>query len=65
MHQNLNFLKLLLNLAGLALDISKAILSHNIDLENKLKADFNRLKLEKDNLLKSIKIPKRCFRAII
>lgn len=65
MHQSLNFLKLLLNLVGLALDISKAVLSHDIERENKLKADFNRLKLEKDNLLKSIKIPKRCFRAII
>lgn len=40
-----------------ALNISKAILNNNIDLSNKLKQDFEKLKLEKEQLLKNINIP--------
>ncbi len=40
-----------------ALDISKAILNGDFDLENKLKQDFEILKSKKDNLLKNINIP--------
>ena len=52
-------------LGKLALDISKAILSNNIDRSNKLKSDFNLLKQKKEKLLKEIDIPKRCTRTFI
>ena len=44
-------------LGAIALEISKAILNNNTNLSDKLKLDFNNLKLKKENLLKSIEIP--------
>ena len=44
-------------LGKIALNISKAILNNNTNLSDKLKLDFNNLKLKKENLLKSIEIP--------
>lgn len=44
-------------LGALALDISKAVLNNDIDLSNKLREKFNSLKIKKENLMKSIKIP--------
>lgn len=41
-----------------ALEISKAILSNDIEKANKLKAEFQSLKSKKDKLLEKIKIPK-------
>lgn len=52
-------------LSGLALDISKAILNHDIELENTLKSEFSKLKDQKNTMLKSLKVPARCFRADI
>ena len=48
-----------LKLGNLALDISKAVLNQDTTLENKLRDDFSKLKTEKDELLKSLKIPAR------
>lgn len=52
-------------LGRLAIDISKAVLNNDTVLSDKLKQNFNKLKLEKENLLKTIEIPKRCDRSII
>ncbi len=52
-------------LGKLALDISKAVLNSDLELEKKLKVQFESLKLEKENLLKNTEIPKRCFRAFL
>lgn len=52
-------------LGELALGISKAVLNSDVELENKLKAEFEALKKEKENLLKSIKIPERSNKATI
>ena len=52
-------------LSTLALDISKAVLNKNIDIQNKLKTEFDKLKIEKDELLKSLDIPARCIRTSI
>ena len=52
-------------LGKLAIEISKAILIGNIDMENSLRIKFDELKKQKNNLLKSIKIPKRCNFSII
>lgn len=52
-------------LGKLALDISKAVLNGNTELEQKLKDEFNALTLKKDNLLKTIDIPKRSFSAFV
>lgn len=41
----------------IALDISKAILNNNLELIDKLKKDFESLKLEKEKMLKTITIP--------
>ncbi|MCI8519808.1 MAG: hypothetical protein HFJ51_07335 [Clostridia bacterium] len=48
-------------LGRLALDISKAVLSGDVELEQKLKTEFNDLNLKKDNLLKTIDVPRRSF----
>lgn len=40
-----------------ALDISKAILNNDLSLANKLKEDFEKLKVKKEALLKTINIP--------
>lgn len=48
-------------LGKLALDISKAILNNETSLADELKTDFNKLKLEKENLLKTLEIPKRRY----
>ena len=53
--------RLNLKLGNLALDISKAVLNKDSDLENKLRLDFNKLKEEKNNLLKTIKVPARSY----
>lgn len=47
------------NLGKLAIAISKAVLSGNIELENSLRTKFDETKKQKSNLLKSIKIPRR------
>ncbi len=52
-------------LGMLAIDISKAVLNNNLELEGKLKSDFKKLEQEKSSLLNSIKIPKRSFRAYL
>lgn len=57
--------KLNRELGKLALDISKAILNKDMGLANTLKSDFNKLKLKKEDLLKSIDVPKRCSKSII
>ena len=44
-------------LGKLALDISKAVLHGDSELEKKLKIEFNKLTSEKENLLKTISIP--------
>lgn len=48
-------------LGKLAIDISKAILNNETSLADELKTDFNKLKLEKEKLLKTIEIPKRRY----
>lgn len=45
------------DLATCALDISKAILANDENLAKKLKSDYDKLKQEKEKLLKSEKIP--------
>lgn len=52
-------------LGQLALDISKAVLKNDIALETKLKDEFDKLKKEKDDLMATLEIPKRSFRAFI
>lgn len=49
-----------LKLGNLALDISKAVLNQDTTLENRLRDKFSKLKIEKNELLKSLKIPDRC-----
>jgi len=49
-----------LKLGNLALDISKAVLNTDLDLEKKLRKDFDKLKLQKNALLKTLEIPDRC-----
>lgn len=50
-----------LKLGNLALDISKAVLNNDIDLEKKLRIDFDKLKSQKNTLLKTLEIPDRCL----
>ena len=52
-------------LGKLAIDISKAILARNSELENKLRDEFDKLKEQKNHLLSNITIPKRSLLAII
>lgn len=52
-------------LGKLALDISKAVLRGDVELEQKLKSEFNDLNVKKDNLLKNIDIPKRSLSPFI
>jgi len=52
-------------LGKLALDISKAVLSGDIELEKNLKNEFNALTVKKDNLLKTIDVPKRSLNSFI
>ena len=56
-HPELNEIKL--KLAKLSFDMSKAVMSGNTDLANKLKSEVTSLTKEKDELLKNIKIPER------
>ena len=49
----------------IALDISKAILNNNLELIDKLKKDFESLKLEKEKMLKTITIPINVFAKIL
>ena len=60
-NSNPELLEINSKLGKLALDISKAVLAKNNTLAEKLKLDFNNLKIEKENLLKSLDIPNRCF----
>lgn len=46
-------------LGKLALDISKAVLSKDTELANKLKSEFNELKTKKEKFLSTTDIPKR------
>lgn len=48
-------------LGQIAIEISKAILNGNIELEQKLRCDYNTMKQEKEKLLQTIDIPKRSF----
>ena len=52
-------------LGTLALDISKAVLSGDVELEKKLKNEFKDLTIKKDNLLKTIDVPKRGLNTFI
>jgi len=53
------------NLGKLAIDISKAILAGNSELEAELRKNFDELKIQKTNLLNKITIPRRsCFSII-
>lgn len=52
-------------LGKLAIDISKAVLNNDTTLVDELKTNFNKLKLEKETLLKTLDIPNRCFRTFI
>lgn len=52
-------------LGNLALDISKAVLNNNPILEKNLRKEFDDLKKSKDELLKSIDIPKRCYQTSV
>lgn len=48
-----------LKLGNIALDISKAVLNNNKDLEKKLREDFDKLKKQKNELMKTLEIPER------
>ena len=48
-----------IKLGRLALDISKAVLNGNTELEKELKNKFNKLTNEKNKLLSNLDIPKR------
>lgn len=48
-------------LGKLALEISKAVLSQDTDLEQKLKNEYNQLSLQKEHLLQTLEIPKRSY----
>lgn len=52
-------------LGELALDISKAVLKGDIELEKSLKDEYNELNQKKDHLLNSIEVPKRSFSTFI
>lgn len=47
-------------LTKLSFDMSKAIMAGNTNLANELKAEVSSLTAQKNNLLKTIEIPKRC-----
>lgn len=53
------------NSGKLAIDISKAVLNNNLELENKLKIDFDDLKKQKDILINESKIPNRSTKTYI
>ena len=58
-HPELN--KINIELGKIAIDISKAILNQNIELSEKLKKDFDILKLKKEEMLNLIDIPIRSY----
>ena len=59
-NSNPELAKLNLKLGNIALDISKAVLNNDLALEKKLREDFDKLKTEKNKLLDTLEIPKRC-----
>lgn len=48
-----------LKLGNLALDISKSVLNKDTDKEKKLREEFDKLKKQKNELMKTLEIPKR------
>lgn len=60
-NSNPKLLELNNELGKLALCISKAVLTNNIELEHKLRTDFENLKKEKDTILSLVDIPKRSY----